>query len=107
MSFPTIYDLKSHLNITEDENEFDNELPRHLSAAEEKVKAYMNRTVYANESDVPAEPESGYIVVNESINRAVLEIAGYYFDAKGSVNSDMLNNMLEAIVGHLRMSSFS
>lgn len=106
MSLPTLYELKSHLNLTQDENEFDGELPRHLAAAKEKVKAYINRTVYDSQGDVPAEPESDYIVVNDSISRAVLEIAGYYFDAKGSVNTDMLDNMLEAFVGHLRLSAF-
>jgi len=106
MSLPSLYELKYHLNLTEDESEFDRELPRHLSAATEKVMAYINRPVYLTDADVPADPEAGYIVVNESISRAVLEIAGYYFDAKGSVNTDMLDNMLEAFVGHLRLSAF-
>lgn len=107
MSLPTLYELKSHLNLTEDESEFDSELPRHLSAATEKVMAYINRSVYLTEADIPVEPEPGYIIVNESINRAILEIAGYYFDAKGSVDSEMTANMLDAFVGHLRLSSFT
>lgn len=104
MPFSTVNDLKNHLNLTDGEVEFDAELPRHLAAAREKVVAYVNRGVYETLPDDPADTD---ITVNDSINRAILEIAGYYFDAKGTVDKDMVDNMLEAFVGHLRMSSFA
>lgn len=103
MPFPTIFDFKHHLNLTIDEVEYDEELPRHLTAAKEKVIAYVNRGVFES---MPSEPASTDMVVNDSISRAILEIAGYYFDAKGAVDSGMINNMLESFVGHLRMDSF-
>lgn len=101
MQFPAVYDLKSHLNLTSDEIEYDAELPRHLDAAKEKVIAYVNRPVY---EELPDSPLPKYLVVNNSVTRAILEIAGYYFDAKGAVDSSMVENMLDAFVGHERLS---
>ena len=75
-----------------------------MAAAQEKVKAYLNRDVFVSLPDSPSDTD---ILLNDSISRAILEIAGYYFDAKGSVDASMVNNMLDAFVGHLRLSSFS
>lgn len=101
MQFPTVFDFKTHLNLTADEIEYDAELPRHLEAAKEKVIAYVNRPVF---EEAPPEPLANSLIVNSSINRAILDIAGYYFDAKGAVDSSLVSNMLEAFVGHERLT---
>lgn len=103
MNYVGLSDLKNHLNLTADEIDFDSELPRHLRAAIEVVRSFLNRGVYES---LPVEPDASDIEVNDSINRAVLEIAGYYFDAKGAVDRSMVNNMLMAFVGHLRLEQF-
>ncbi len=104
MLLPTVAALKEHLNLTSDETDFDNQCQRNLSAATQKVCSYLNRTLYET---VPTDPAEGYLVVNESVNRCILEIAGYYLDSKGSVNAEVIENILDAFVGQYRVVSFA
>lgn len=82
-------ELKEHVRITEDDYEFDRELQRMLSSANNVVKAYL--TITTDEH-----PEANLIKL------AVLELACYYFDNKGRLNTQMIDDLLQVTVGHLR-----
>ena len=98
--FITKSQLKSHLNITPDDIEFDAQLPRLINAAEGKVKSFLDRNVL---EELPETPENeSDIAVSDEIRLAILDVAAYFFDAKGSIDADMVHNMLEAYIGHLR-----
>lgn len=100
MAFVTKSQLKAHLNLTSEDIEFDPQLPRYIAAAQGKVVSFLNRNVY---EELPAEPLATDIVINEEIRLAILDIAGYYFDARGNVDEDMVFSLLGAYIGHLRI----
>lgn len=98
--FLTVSNLKDHIRIEQDDYDFERELPRFLQAAENKVIKYINRNVF---NELPAEPEETDIVIDESIEAAILDVAGYYFDNKGAYDSEMIDSILDSSVGHLRV----
>lgn len=98
--FVKLSEIKEHVRLTAEEVEFDRELKRNLLAAEQRVKSYINRDFYI---ELPDEPKSTDILFNESIKTAILEVAGYYFDSKGSISNDIVLSMLNAYVGFLRV----
>lgn len=103
MAFVTVSNLKKHLNLTADEVEFDGQLPRYIEAAESRVIAYLNRNVLAT---LPETPENATdIEINQSIKLAILDVAAYFFDARGQVDSDILSGLLDSYVGHLRLKA--
>lgn len=98
--FVQLSELKDHLRITQDDIDFDRELPRFLSAAEVSVLKYLNRNVYA---ELPAEPEPNDIVIDDSIKLAILDVAAYMFDNKAMLDRDMVTNIMDATVSHYRI----
>lgn len=90
--------------MTDDETDYDSELTRHLAAAKLKVTGYLNRGIYET---LPPSPLQTDLELNESINRCILELAGYYFESKGAVELDIISSILDAFVGDYRLSSFS
>lgn len=102
MTFPTLLAFKSHINIEQVDLEFDRQLSYALSASKNKVLSYVNRKVY---EVMPEEPELTDILLDDSINFAILDLAGYYFDNKGNLDNHIINSILESTVGHLRLTS--
>lgn len=100
MSFVSKQELKAHINLTADDIEFDQQLPRFIAAAEGKVKAFCNRGIY---EVLPVEPLEYDMLVNDEIRLAILDVAGYYFDAKGQIDIDMISNMLDSYIGHYQI----
>jgi len=98
--FLTVEDYKDHIRLEQDDYDFERELPRFLQAAENTVLKYINRNVF---TELPAEPESTDILIDANIETAILDVAGYYFDNKGAYDNDMVNSILDASVGHLRV----
>lgn len=105
MAFVTVSELKEHVRVTSDDVEFDRELRRNIDAAQAKVIAYCNRNIFETVADLPAEPAATDMVQDASIQRAIIEVAGYYFDNKGALDPGMIENMLEALVGQYRVES--
>lgn len=98
--FCQVVELKEHVRITQDDFEFDRELERFLKAAEIRVLKYLNRNVY---TELPTTPEDNDIVIDDSIKVAILDVAGYMFDNKGMVDSDMIHSIMESSVSHHRI----
>lgn len=99
--FVSVSDLKKHVRIESDDLEFDYELNRFLNSAHNKVLSFVNRNVYET---LPDEPLSTDILINDSIRAAILDLAGYYFDYKGSYDANIIHSILESTVGHLRLT---
>lgn len=98
--FCHLAELKEHVRVTPDELEFDRELTRALQSAENRVLSYLNRNVYA---ELPESPEKTDILINDSIKSGILDLAGYYFDNKGSLDAEMVSAILDSTVGHLKI----
>lgn len=101
MSFVTVSQLKSHLNLTADEVEFDGQLPLYVRAAERKAIAFLNRDVLETLPETPVNETD--IAISEDIKLAILDVAAYTFDNRGQVDNDMVINMLDSYIGHLRI----
>lgn len=102
-SFASLSDLKDYLKITSDETDFDAELPRHLSAAKQKVIRYCDRQIFET---LPDSPESTDMLVDDTVNQCILDLASYFFEAKGAVNPEVVEGILDSLVGDLRIRSF-
>lgn len=98
--FVELNDLKNHINIDQSEFDFDADLTMTLKSAQRQVVAYVNRNVFET---LPDPAEDNDILVDDSIKYAILELAGYMFDNKGAIDSDIVSSILDMTVGHLRI----
>lgn len=98
--FLSLAELKRHVRIESDDLDFDTELVRFLKAAEIRVIKYINRNVYET---LPETPLDNDIVIDASIEAAILDVAGYLFDNKGALDDDLIYSIMDSIVGHLRI----
>lgn len=77
--------VKRHCRIDETDQEEDALLEAYIQAAEQKVRTYLDRTLYRNLEDRPDSDPTG-IVINPAITQAMLMLVSHFYEHRSTVS---------------------
>ena len=106
MSLVTLDEVKLQANLTDDDAEFYPKITQLIPVAQNKVINFLNRRVF----DVDSLPEGDELLthdmeVTEDIKHAIGAVIINYMESDNSFNSELLEDLLTALVGSYRVIS--